>query len=357
MSDSATAAPFDQYLRRVWTVVGILAFVVLLGMIVIFGVHVFLVAFFGLLWGNFLYRLSYYVSQWTRIPYGWSMGLVALVISAALLGAMYLFAGRVNEQLGQMVDRLRDVEGTLQKNPAVSKWIERMPDPKDFFKGMDSIKALKNTAEVISETLAEIILVYVLGIYFAANPGLYYDGFVKLFPIPLRDRVREVLNALGHTLWSWTLGRLSAMAIIGVSTGIGLWALGMPLPAGLGFLAALMTFIPNIGPFIAAAPALLIAFQQGSTEVLYVALLYIIVQATELNLVTPLIQLHQVRLPPAVLMTSQLLFWWFTGLMGLILATPIASLVLVLVKEVYVKDALGDRNIQTASHLPVKPGT
>jgi predicted PurR-regulated permease PerM len=120
-------------------------------------------------------------------------------------------------------------------------------------------------------------------------------------------------------------------------------------------LAALLTFIPNIGPFLAAAPALLIAFQQGSTEVLYVAALYIIVQATELNLVTPLIQLHQVRLPPAVLMTSQLLFWWFTGIMGLILATPIAALLLVLVKEVYVKDALGDQNIQTASHLPVKP--
>ena len=356
MNPLEPALPFDQYVRRVWTAAGIVTFVVLLAMILIFGVQAFLVAFFGLLWGNFLHRVSYNVSRITRIPYGWSMAAVSLLLSGVVLLAIYLFARHINHQMVGIVDHLREAVHALREDPSVEKWLERLPEfGKNLDKG-DALSSVKTTLGTISESMGEIAIVFVLGLYFAADPGMYYNGIVKLFPKHLRARCGAVLNELGHTLWAWTLGRLAAMAIIGVTISIGLWLLGMPLAIGLGVLAGVMTFIPSIGPTLAAAPAVLIAFQQGPWEVLYVLILYCVVQGSELKVVTPLIQLHVVRMPPSVQLIAQMLFWWFTGLLGLMLATPIAAIVMVLVKELYVKDALGDSDVALPSSAPVEAG-
>jgi predicted PurR-regulated permease PerM len=356
MNQLDAVAPFGQYVRRVWAAAGIVAFVVLLALTLICGVQVFLVAFFGVLWGNFLHRVSYNVSRATRISYGWSLAAVSLLLTAAVLLAVFLFARHINHQMVGIVDHLREAVHALRQDPAVEKWIKRLPEiGKNLGQG-DALASAKTTLGTISESLGEIAIVFVLGLYFAADPGLYYNGIVKLFPLPLRPRCAEVLNELGHTLWAWTLGRLAAMAIIGVTISIGLWLLGMPLALGLGVLAGAMTFIPSIGPTLAAAPAVLIAFQQGPWEVLYVLILYSVVQGGELKFVTPLIQQHVVRMPPSVQLIAQMLFWWFMGLLGLTLATPIAAVVMVLVKELYVKDTLGDRDIVLPSSAPVEAG-
>jgi len=354
MNQIDAVAPFDQYVRRVWTAAGIVTFVVLLALTLIFGVQVFLVAFFGLLWGNFLHRVSYNVSRVTRISYGWSLAAVSLLLTGTALLAIFLFARHINHQMVGIVDQLREAIHALRQDPAVEKWIKRLPEFEQNLQKGDALSSVKTTLGTVSESMGEIAIVFVLGLYFAADPGMYYYGIVKLFPKHLRPRCEEVLNELGHTLWAWTWGRLAAMAIIGVTISIGLWLLGMPLAVGLGVLAGVMTFIPSIGPTLAAAPAVLIAFQQGPWEVLYVLILYCVVQGGELKFVTPLIQLHVVRMPPSVQLIAQMLFWWFMGLLGLTLATPIAAVLMVLVKELYVKDALGDRDVALPSAAPVE---
>src|SRR3546814_6516221 len=77
-----------------------------------------------------------------------------------------------------------------------------------------------------------------------------------------------------------------SMTVVGVLTGTGLWALGIPLAFILGALAALLAFIPNIGPVIAAVPAVLLAFLDGPTTVLWVVTVYVAVQTVESYLIT-----------------------------------------------------------------------
>jgi len=125
-------------------------------------------------------------------------------------------------------------------------------------------RVLSGLTGIVSIVLANILFVVFVGIFLAASPELYQDRIVRLFPLARRERTREVLNELFGTLQGWLLGQFLAMLIVGVLTALGLWLLGMPLVFTLAFLAFLLEFVPFIGPFLSAVPAVLVARSLGS---------------------------------------------------------------------------------------------
>ena len=185
-------------------------------------------------------------------------------------------------------------------------------------------------------------MILVVGLYLAVDPSLYTGGALHLVPKRRRSRAGEVLAAMGHAVQRWLMGRITSMAVVGMLTGVGLWILGVPLALTLGFLAGLLSFIPNLGPILSVIPAVLVALLQSPTLALYVAVLYAGVQLVESYLITPLIQQKAVSLPPALLITVQILLGLWAGLLGLILATPLAVATIVAIEMLYVEDVLGD---------------
>lgn len=132
------------------------------------------------------------------------------------------------------------------------------------------------------------------------------------------------------------------MFIVGVLTTLGLWFLSIPMALTLGLLAAILTFIPNIGPIISAIPAILIAITQSPTSAVYVIALYIVIQAVESYVITPLIQGKTIAQPPALVIFSQLIMGLLTGFLGLSLATPLLAALSVIIKRIDVeKDRSG----------------
>ena len=115
------------------------------------------------------------------------------------------------------------------------------------------------------------------------------------------------------------------MAVVGLLSGAGLALLGAPSPITLGVLAALLSFVPNVGPILSLVPAALAGLTVGPTTGLYVVVLYLAVQTVESYLVTPLIQQRAVTLPPAIVIVVQLAFGAAFGLLGLLFATPLAG--------------------------------
>lgn len=190
-----------------------------------------------------------------------------------------------------------------------------------------------------------IVVIFFLGIYTAATPAIYRRGLVKLVPPAHRERASEVLSDLRVTLWRWILGRLFSMSVIGVATAIGLWLMGVPLPITMGVIAALLTFVPNIGPVLSVIPPLLLALPQGMMLGVYVVLFYLVLQLVESYLLTPLVQRYEVSLPPALTISVQLLMGVLAGILGLALATPLAAATTVLVKDLYIHDVLQDSEI------------
>jgi len=118
--------------------------------------------------------------------------------------------------------------------------------------------------------------------------------------------------------------------------------MGIRLALALGILAALFDFIPNIGPVLATAPAVLIAFMQSPLKGLYVLILYFIIQQVESFLITPIIQQKTVKLPPALSIVTQLLLTFVLGAIGLVIASPLLAIVLVVIRMIYIEDFLGD---------------
>jgi predicted PurR-regulated permease PerM len=112
----------------------------------------------------------------------------------------------------------------------------------------------------------------------------------------------------------------------------------MPLWLVLALLAGLISFIPNFGPLIALIPAVLVAFLQSPTMAALVIGLYALIQFIESNFITTFVQKKLINMPPALIIISQLIMGILTGGWGLILATPITVIAIVLVQELYIRE-------------------
>lgn len=198
-------------------------------------------------------------------------------------------------------------------------------------------------ANVATQTLGavgSIGLLTVIGVYLAADPAMYRKGLVRLVPADYRPRIDAALLASGQALSRWMLGQGISMLFVGSATAIGLALLGMPLAGTIGLIAGVLAFIPFFGPIASGLLAVLLAFMEGPTQALYVAVLCVLIQQIEGNLLMPFVQRWAVELPPVLGITAAVIFGLLFGLPGVILATPLMVVVMVLVQKLYVEGVL-----------------
>ena len=189
--------------------------------------------------------------------------------------------------------------------------------------------------------IADALLVIVGGIYLAAQPRLYRSGLIKLFPPGSRGKMETALDDSWKALRLWLAGRLVSMFFIGLLTALGLWVLGIPGWLALGLIAFIFEFVPFVGPILAAVPAILLALALDPVKALWVAALYLGIQQLEGNVIEPLVQQRAVDLPPALLLFAIVAGAFVFGPPGVIFAAPLTVVLFVMVKRLYVRDALG----------------
>jgi predicted PurR-regulated permease PerM len=142
----------------------------------------------------------------------------------------------------------------------------------------------------------------------------------------------------------WLVGQTLLAVCVAFLTGAGLLLIGAPFPFALALLAGLMEFVPYIGPFLAAVPAIMVGFAEAPDLALYVAALFVGIQLIESYVLAPLVQHRAVHLPPAAILFAQVLMGAIVGALGVAVATPLAAAIMVAVGMLYVEDALGDPN-------------
>ena len=191
--------------------------------------------------------------------------------------------------------------------------------------------------------LGGVLFVLVMAIYVAAQPRLYHDGLMHLFPRPARRRAGEVLTAVATALRKWLLTQLIAMIVIGVVTTGVLMALGVPAAVPLGILAGLLEFIPMIGPIMSAVPAVAMGFVDSPEKALWVAVAYTAIQFAENHLLIPILMKEGVDIPPALTIIAIALMGLVFGFLGMLVAVPMLAAVMVVVKMLYVEDVVGDQ--------------
>lgn len=331
-----------------WAMFAAAVAVVVVGLLLWLAAGTLLTIFAGVLLAVFLSGLSDLVSGYGRLRRGWALTVVCLLLVSALGLMGWLMAARLAEQAQQfgkeLPEAIKSLREQLQEYPWGAWAAEEIKEVRSSAE--DSEKALSRAAGAASVALDGItgtVVIVFLGLFLAFDPDLYKRSLVRLAPVERRGRARDVVDGAAVALWRWTLGRLVSMGAVAVGATIGFWIIGMPLALILGLFAGLMNFIPNLGPLIWLAPALVLALVQGPAQALYVGLLFLVVQTAEGYVITPLVQQRMVHLSPALALSVQVICGALWGFAGLALATPFAALAIVLVRKLYVEDVLGDR--------------
>ena len=194
----------------------------------------------------------------------------------------------------------------------------------------------------VASTFLNILIVFFLSIYFMTNPRGYEDGVIRLLPIFYRRRGREIIDRLDLALRGWLESTLLAMVFVGVATWIGLGLLGLPEAAALGVVAGLLAFVPTFGTLVAAVLAVAVGIIQEPQNVGLIILVTYFISLIQSQVISPLLVAGRINLPPALVLLAQIIFGLLFGFLGLLLAVPLAAILMVIVQEVYIKDILGD---------------
>lgn len=322
-------------------VVGIVAATVTLIILFWYIVDVLLLVFAAVLLAILLRAPTDWLARHTFLSPSWALALV-LTLLVVLLGlGGVLFGNAVAEQMSQLVQRVPEIVSKIIAELERYAWLLQRIQPggvggESEFIGK-GLKAITTTFGAI----AGLVIALLMGVFFAAQPDLYVRGFLRLIPRHRRERVHEVLSAVGHALGRWLVGQLVLMLFVGVFTTLGLWLLDVQFALALGTLAGLLTFIPYLGPIVSAIPAVLVALAESPLLAGYVVLLYVAVQQLE-GLLEPIVQQRAVYLPPVLLLFAQVVLGIVVGVLGVVLATPLAAAAMVVVNMLYVEDVLGD---------------
>ncbi len=306
-----------------------------------------LVVFGGLLFAILLTTLTDVVKKYARLPHAIALALVLVGLLGLLVAAGWFAGPRVAQQFARLGERvpqaLDDIERDLNQSEwgqslldGLSKLGDAAPDTGDL---MGRISGVFSTA---MGAITGVLIVLFLGIYLAAEPRLYTDNAARLLPRGKRERARQLIDAMGRALRWWLVGRLASMAVVGLLTAVSLWIAGVPLPLSLGLLAAALAFVPFVGPIVSAVPAILVALTEDSILALWVVVIYAAIQLLESYLITPLIQKQAVRLPPALLITVEILMAVLFGAVGILLAAPLAVVIIVAIQMLYVESVVGE---------------
>lgn len=335
------------FAKQTFIAVGITSAVVLLFLLIAAAPDVPLLVFAGILVAVLLRSLSQWVKLYTPLSEGWSLAAVIFLLIGVVGLIGWSLAPEISRQVDQLIQNLPQMINQFNQRLARFEWGERLlaRTPEAAEQMMRPSGLVSRLAGLFSTTLgilASLVIVLFIGIHMAIDPASYRNGVIRLFPFNRRERIREVLDQVGESLRWWLIARVIAMIVIGLLITSGLLFLDVQPALALGFLAGVLNFIPYIGPFLSLFPPLLIALGQGPEKLLYVALLYMVVQWIDNYFVTPVVEKRAVLLPPALTVTIQLLLGILIGALGMMLASPLTASFMVIIKMLYVEDALGD---------------
>ena len=336
-----------EFTRRVLIVIGIVVATCTVVALFVLASDVVFLFFAAALLAIILRSASDALERQTGFGPKWSFGLVVLVAAAVIAAGTYAVGTTAVTQFNQLVADLpksaEQARAYLQKYPWGDEALRQMPAPGDLFGG--SGKLASRATWFFSTTfglLGNLLVLTVSALYLAASPRTYTTGLVALVPPARRPRAEQVLADIGAQLRWWLIGRLVAMAAVGLIVGFGLWLVGVPQYLVLALVAAALTAIPFLGPILAAVPGILVALLQGPDTALWAVGVYILSQVVENYLVTPLVQQRMVNMPPVLTIAAVTLVGVLFGVLGMVVATPLAVAAVAAVKMLYVEDVLGD---------------
>ena len=195
--------------------------------------------------------------------------------------------------------------------------------------GAAAWNVVKQTLGIITGSFAFILglaTAPVLIFYLMKDSGPIRESLHAPFPTAIRPYLRDILDIADRTLGGYIRGQLLLGVTVGVIVAVGLLAIGVPFAVLLGIVAGLTELVPIIGPWIGGAVGVLVTLATEPDKVLWVILLYLIVQLLENTLLVPRIQAGSLNMHPIAVILVITVGSQYFGLWGVILGPPLVAL-------------------------------
>ncbi len=259
------------------------------------------------------------------------IGLVVLIIS--------LMAPLVVDQFQVLKDNLPQYTADFQaRYPGLSSMIggaDLGSIVKTLFAGGGGTDALFSRTVGFFNGLFAVISVLVISFYLvAADRGMKH--FIHdIVPTAQQKVVMTLIQKVQRKMGLWVVGQLILSIFIFALTYIGLSILGIKYALFLAIIAGLLEVVPYVGPFLSAIPAIFFALIQSPALVIGVIVMYIVIQKTEGYVLVPKIMEKTVGTSPLVVILALLVGFKLAGILGLLLAVPLAGAVTVVIAELF----------------------
>ncbi len=264
------------------------------------------------------------------------LALVTLVIAVGIILVPLLFR-QLRGFLNDLDQVVAQVDAVLRQIPLLDALGIRLDTA--FFANQLRSEVTSLTGTIprfllgfVSRALS-VVVILVLSFYLLKDAEWIGRSIDNAIPTEYRDEVQHIKAELA-TVWSSFLrGQILLAIIIGVTVSIVLTLLGVRQALLLGLLAGVLEVVPTIGPILAAIPAVLLAFFQGSshwpiqnaTFALIVIIAYVLIQQLENHLVVPTVLGSSVNLPAIVILFGALAGAALAGVLGIFLAAPVLA--------------------------------
>jgi putative permease len=271
--------------------------------------------------------------------------LAMLLILGSLAGLIAGLMPSLIDQTNEFIDSVPEISEDIESEvgSVTGEDPEKVGDEiQSYLEGFgdDPDRLIEPVAEIglgIAGFLVAAVLGLVTAYYVAVRPSPLVNGALALFP-PGRRRWALALGERIRRSWiGWMKGAVIDMLLNGTMVYIGLSLIGLDFALVFGVLAGLLTVIPYFGPIAASIPPILFALADSPEMAVLTAVVYFIVQQIEGNLTIPLVMAQTVRLHPALIAMGVVIVGQLIGFLGLFVAVPILSLIVILVDEIWVK--------------------
>ncbi|MBD2100868.1 AI-2E family transporter [Leptolyngbya sp. FACHB-261] len=290
-----------------------------------------------------------------RLPRWLTVLVVYLGLILGLTGVGVLIGPTVIDQVQRLIRQSPIYVSTLRDlvEAAISRISSTRPElVRQFFNPQDiagwSIRSadqllrqsLGVTTNIVGGFFSLVLSLFISG-YMAADSKTLINGITQLFPEPWDQRLQDQAGPIGERMGSYIRGRILVSAVLAVGVTLGLSVLGMSdFAIGLGAIAGVTNLIPFLGPVLGAVPALIVALPQGGWLVLWVLVLFVLIQNLETYVLDPLLVGSSVGLHPLYQLLAVLGGTQVLGIIGALIVPPWVAGAAVLLENLYLKPKL-----------------
>lgn len=289
-----------------------------------------------------------------HIPRGVSILAIYLLLAGLLAGAVLLAIPLFVQETGHLISQWPQYQSGIDKLLApLGVHLSQRTGTAIGTQLSTVLAMLPALLSNVSAIFINVIVIFVLSFFFTADE--YFSERLISFVVPpgYRKRTNEIVAAIGNRMGRWVLGQLVIVAYYGVTFSVGLTLLGVPYAVSVGIVTAIVEIIPFVGGFVGLGLGLLVGMSHNVALFIPIVALYLIITNVEGHIIIPNLYGKVIQLHPATIIIALLFGAHAFGIVGALIAMPLAAAVQVVFEELYVHDVIKAAEEAQAARIPV----